>query len=164
MSAHNQQIDISLKDEQSTIALGATLAKTLKAGDFIALYGDLGAGKTTLARAIIRGFLGENIEVPSPTFTLVQTYETPLFSIYHFDLYRIKSPDEIWELGWEDIGAGVTLVEWPERLGANLTVPRLEIKLCFNAKERFATFCAVNYAERDNNIWERLQGVINDFI
>lgn len=164
MNAQDRPFNIKLSSEDDTIALGYALAKALCARDFVALNGDLGAGKTTLARAIINGFMGQNTEVPSPTFTLVQTYETHEFPIFHFDLYRIKSPDEIWELGWEDIGAGLTLVEWPERLGANLIDPRLEINLSFTEEGRFASFRVVNDMKQENNIGERLKGVINEFI
>ncbi len=164
MNAQDRPFNIKLSSEYDTIALGYALAKAFDRGDFIALNGDLGAGKTTLARAIIHGFLGEHIEVPSPTFTLVQTYETKNFPIYHFDLYRIKSPDEIWELGWEDIGAGLALVEWSERLGANIPSHRLEINLSFTEEGRFASFRVVNDIKPENNIGERLRRVINEFI
>ena len=155
---------ILLENEEATTRLGAALAKVIKLGDFIALHGDLGAGKTSLARAIISGKMGSITEVPSPTFTLVQTYDAPDFPIYHFDLYRIKSPDEIWELGWEEIGNGVALVEWPERLGANLIEPRLEITLSFNAKGRIVSFREKNSVKTQSSIGERLKSVFNEFI
>jgi tRNA threonylcarbamoyladenosine biosynthesis protein TsaE len=164
MSAKSQEFNINLSSEKATIALGTALAKTLRLGDFVALNGDLGAGKTTIARAIIRALMGENCEVPSPTFTLVQIYETTAFPIYHFDLYRIKSPDEIWELGWEDIGAGLVLCEWSERIGVNIPANRLEINLRFTAKGRFICLCPIGDANYKILLEERLKGVINEFI
>jgi tRNA threonylcarbamoyladenosine biosynthesis protein TsaE len=108
-----------LPNEHATEALGATLAARLKPGDVVGLKGDLGAGKTTLARAIIRAASGDpELIVPSPTFTLVEVYETPRGTFWHFDLYRLDSPDQIYELGWEEARAeGIVLMEWPQRLG-----------------------------------------------
>ena len=106
---------VMLKDEAATAELGARIAKGLKAGDAVALSGELGAGKTMLARAILRA-LGVQERVPSPTFTLVQAYETPALTVHHFDLYRIESPTEMTELGLEDaLEHGAVLIEWPER-------------------------------------------------
>jgi tRNA threonylcarbamoyladenosine biosynthesis protein TsaE len=122
---------VELSDETATAGLAAGLAGIAEAGDVIALQGDLGAGKTTLARAFIhaRGVAGE---VPSPTFTLVQVYEAGAVAIWHFDLYRLKSPEEAWELGIEEAFAdGISLIEWPERLGSLLPDRRLELTLFF---------------------------------
>ncbi len=105
-----------------TEKLARALAARLVPGDVIFLDGDLGMGKSVFSRALIRTLTGEpDMDVPSPTFTLVQTYDAPQCQIWHFDLYRIKSPDEIWELGWEDaLGHDIILVEWPSRLGSGL--------------------------------------------
>ena len=110
---------MSLPDERATEALGATLAGRLRIGDVVGLKGDLGAGKTTLARAIIRAAAGDReLIVPSPTFTLVEVYETPRGSFWHFDLYRLEAAEQVYELGWEEaLAEGIALVEWPERLG-----------------------------------------------
>jgi tRNA threonylcarbamoyl adenosine modification protein YjeE len=118
---------LTLTSEAETEALGRGLARLIKGGDMITLAGVLGAGKTVLARAIIRHFLpGE--EVPSPTFTLVQTYETPRFPIWHVDLYRVKALSEVRELGLDDVAdRGVLLIEWPDRMAALLPADRLDI-------------------------------------
>ncbi|TWG88952.1 hypothetical protein L598_000900000310 [Mesorhizobium sp. J18] len=111
-----------LPDEQATNRLGEDIAVVLKAGDVVALRGDLGAGKTTLARAIIRSLADDPaLEVPSPTFTLVQAYETRI-QVHHFDLYRLGSPEELEELGLDEAAAsGVGLIEWPERAEGRIT-------------------------------------------
>jgi len=110
---------MSLPDESATERLGATLAERLRVGDVVGLKGELGAGKTTLARAIIRAAAGDReLIVPSPTFTLVEVYETPRGSFWHFDLYRLDAAEQVYELGWEEaLAEGIALVEWPERLG-----------------------------------------------
>lgn len=103
--------------EQDTITVAERLARQVKVGDVIALYGTLGMGKTVFCRGFVRTFMPLQ-EVPSPTFTLLQVYETPSFPIYHFDMYRLKTPDEAYEIGIEDAFAeGVSLIEWPEKIG-----------------------------------------------
>ena len=115
-------LTFQLPSESDTKRLAAALAQITQKGDVWALFGTLGMGKSTMARAFIQHLTGAQ-EVPSPTFTLVQSYEAPLFEIYHFDLYRIKSAEEIFELGIEDaLYDGVTLIEWPERM--NNYLPR----------------------------------------
>ena len=107
-------------DEASTVALEKKLAQIAKVGDVFALFGTLGMGKSVLARAFIQSLSGAE-EVPSPTFTLVQSYDAPDFEIFHYDLYRIKSPEEIFEIGMEDaMYQGVSLIEWPEMMGGYL--------------------------------------------
>ncbi|HKJ62631.1 MAG TPA: tRNA (adenosine(37)-N6)-threonylcarbamoyltransferase complex ATPase subunit type 1 TsaE, partial [Hyphomicrobiales bacterium] len=107
------------------------LAPRLKTGDFLALYGDLGAGKTTFARYLTRALTGRGDEdVPSPTFSLVQPYETPRFAVHHFDFYRLGDPREADELGvLEALETGIVIAEWPERLGDDIPAERLEIRL-----------------------------------
>lgn len=108
----------------------ARLAETAEAGDVFALYGTLGAGKTVFSRAFIRALTDPDEEVPSPTFTLVQLYDADKATIWHFDLYRLKSADEIYELGFEEaLGDGISLIEWPERAGALLPKNRLDIRI-----------------------------------
>lgn len=114
-------LSVTLENEDATVALARALAVRLAPGDAAALRGPLGAGKTALARALIRCLCGEETEVPSPTFTLVQTYDAPDFTVWHFDLYRIADESELDELGWDDaLADGVTLAEWPERAGGRL--------------------------------------------
>lgn len=124
---------IHLPDDAATADLGARLAATLKPGDLVLLSGGLGAGKSALARAIVRTLAGDpDMDVPSPTFALVQPYESPTGPILHADLYRLASEREIGELGLLDRDA-IVLVEWPERapplfdratLRIELTIPR----------------------------------------
>lgn len=131
-------LTFSLPDEAATAALGQRLAAAARPGDVIALYGDLGAGKTTLARALIRTLAGPETEAPSPTFTLVQTYATPGLPVWHFDLYRLENPGEARELGLEEAVDGLALIEWPERLGRDLPRMRLEVRLSFEGTGRIA--------------------------
>lgn len=112
-------LTVKLATEAVTAAFGAWLGRHLVAGDTVLLSGAIGAGKTHLARALIRERLrNPDAEVPSPTFTLVQTYDAPDVAIWHTDLYRIAHPDEVIELGLDAaFQDAVVLVEWPERLG-----------------------------------------------
>jgi len=129
--------DLPLPDLDATTRLGAAIAGGLRAGDAVALWGDLGAGKTTLARAILRA-LGVTEEVPSPTFTLVQSYDT-LPPVAHFDLYRLKSAREMAELGFDDaLEDGAVLVEWPERAPEALPPEALHVRLSLKDGERLA--------------------------
>lgn len=121
---------LDLPDEAATAALAARLAALLQPGDVVLLAGDLGAGKSFLARALIRAAAGEpELEVPSPTFTLVQSYDLPAGELWHFDLYRLAAPDEVLELGWDEARLGICLVEWPDRLGPLTPADRLKIEL-----------------------------------
>ena len=122
---------IFLADEAETDLIAGRLAAELRAGDLVTLDGDLGAGKTTFARAIIRTLLDDpEAEVPSPTYTLLQSYEGKRFNIVHADLYRIADPAELAELGWEDAAENaLVLVEWAERAGQVLAEDRLEAHL-----------------------------------
>lgn len=123
-------IDISLPDPAATAQLARRLAEVARPGDLIALYGTLGMGKTAFARAFIQHLAGAEEEVPSPTFTLVQSYDTAAGTIWHFDLYRLTRPEDVWELGLEDaLADGITLIEWPERLGSTLPGRRVDLTL-----------------------------------
>lgn len=136
MSRHVQTLELA--GEADTAALGERLALVARPGDVIALIGDLGAGKTTLARALIRRLMGPETEAPSPTFTLVQTYPAVGLPIWHFDLYRLENPGEARELGLEEAVDGLALIEWPERLGRYLPGARLEVQLSFAGTGRIA--------------------------
>ncbi len=127
---------ITLPDAAATDALGRALAPRLRPGDLVLLQGPLGAGKTHLARALIHALPGPpgsaSETVPSPTFTLVQVYERDLGPakvslVWHFDLYRLKAAEEVWELGWEEALDGLVLVEWPERIGPLLPAGTLSL-------------------------------------
>jgi len=133
-----------LADEAATIAAAHALAPALRPGDLIFLDGPLGAGKSTLARALIRalplpdGSLNPQEPVPSPTYTLVQTYERALGPVGHFDLYRLSEPEEVWDLGLEDmLDGGVALIEWGERLGALRPEAALTLKLSDQGQGRW---------------------------
>lgn len=132
------KIEISMANESQTLALGQRLAKLLQPGDVVALYGDLGAGKTTFSRGLIQALLGDDMEVPSPTYTLVQTYETPTTAIWHFDLYRIKHPEELYELGFDDALQDIALIEWPDHAGKLLPANRLSLEIEFAGSGRIA--------------------------
>ncbi len=107
-----------LPDLAATEALAAEVAALARAGDAILLDGPLGVGKTAFARAFLRAAAGEaGLEVPSPSFTLVQSYELPRFTAHHFDLWRLDGPAALAELGWDDARDGLVIVEWPDRLG-----------------------------------------------
>jgi tRNA threonylcarbamoyl adenosine modification protein YjeE len=129
-----------LPDEQATTRLGEDIAAVLRPGDAITLQGDLGAGKTTLARGLIRALAGDpGLDVPSPTFTLVQAYDTRI-PLQHFDLYRLSSPDELDELGLDEaVTDGVVLVEWPEKAGNHLPPDVTTIELTDAGAGRIAS-------------------------
>lgn len=124
-----QGFAVPLDDIEATRSLAVRLAPLVRGRDVILLRGDLGAGKTTFARHLLQA-LGIKGEIPSPTFTLVQSYEGPDFDVFHFDLYRLKTPEEIEELGFDDACAGgLVLVEWPEK--AESAMPRDALALRF---------------------------------
>jgi tRNA threonylcarbamoyladenosine biosynthesis protein TsaE len=118
MLATSLAVPLILPDLAATEALAGVVAARARRGDAILLEGPLGAGKTSFARAFLRAAAGDlALEVPSPTFTLVQSYATPRFKVHHFDLWRLDGPAALTELGWDDALADLVLVEWPDRLG-----------------------------------------------
>ena len=132
VAAKSGALTVALADPDATARLAVALAPLLRDGDVVALRGELGTGKTAFARALIRALTGSDEEVPSPAFTLVQTYAAPAFEIRHFDLYRLEKPEDAIELGIEDAMAdGVTLIEWPERLGPWLPARCLDVRLAY---------------------------------
>ncbi|HYF22461.1 MAG TPA: tRNA (adenosine(37)-N6)-threonylcarbamoyltransferase complex ATPase subunit type 1 TsaE [Caulobacteraceae bacterium] len=135
----DRAVDLPLADAEATARLGAAVAVALRRGDAVLLSGDLGAGKSTLARGLVRALTSPGEDVPSPTFTLVQTYDGPAFPVAHFDLYRLTSAEETDELGLEEaIEEGAAVVEWPQRLGARLPPDRLGIDLRMVGEGRLA--------------------------
>jgi tRNA threonylcarbamoyl adenosine modification protein YjeE len=110
-------LECVVQNEQETAQLAAKLGPLLRPSDILSLSGTLGAGKTAFARALIRALIGQEIEVPSPTFNLLLLYDTPAGTVYHYDFYRLEDPEEVWELdieqAYED---GITVMEWAEKL------------------------------------------------
>jgi tRNA threonylcarbamoyladenosine biosynthesis protein TsaE len=110
--------DIHLPDLPATCALAARVAALARPGDAILLEGPLGAGKSAFARAFLRAASGDDaLDVPSPSYTLVQSYDTPIGPVHHFDLWRLDGPAAVTELGWDELTRDIVLVEWPDRLG-----------------------------------------------
>jgi tRNA threonylcarbamoyladenosine biosynthesis protein TsaE len=128
---------IDLPNLAATQALAARLAAFARPGDAILLEGELGAGKTEFARAFLRAATGDPaLEVPSPTFTLVQSYATQIGTVHHFDLWRLDGPGGLTELGWEEARDDIVLVEWPDRLGALRPPEALTIALHIAGTDR----------------------------
>ena len=128
-----------LKDEEATARLGAAIARELKAGEAVCLSGPLGAGKSTLARALIRMLTRPHEDVPSPTFTLVQFYDGRDLKIAHFDLYRLTSAEEAYEIGLDEaLDDGAAVIEWPERLDGRLPPDRLDVEIALDGTGRRA--------------------------
>lgn len=123
---------VLLPDAEATQRLGAAMASALAPGDALCLAGELGAGKSALARAVIAALLAEDgraEDIPSPTYTLVQTYQTARGEALHADLYRLSAPEEADELGLLEAEAAIRLIEWPERLSDRAPARRLDIRL-----------------------------------
>ena len=139
---------LELADAAATARLGAAVAARLRSGEAVCLSGPLGAGKSTLARALVRALTTPDEEVPSPTFTLVQFYEGPRLSVAHFDLYRLTRPEEAAEIGLDEaLDEGCAVIEWPERLGDDpsswLGPDRLSVRLAEAGPGRVATVSGV---------------------
>jgi tRNA threonylcarbamoyladenosine biosynthesis protein TsaE len=131
--------DFRLDDEAATGRLGAAIAKALEKGEAVCLSGPLGAGKSVLARALVRALAPLERDVPSPTYTLVQFYEGRRFPIAHFDLYRLASAEEAFEIGvTEALRDGSAVIEWAERLGHHLPPDRLDVEIAIDGEARRA--------------------------
>jgi len=130
-------ITLTLPDLAATGRLAGRIAPLLRPGDALLLEGPLGAGKSAFARALLRALAGDPaLEVPSPSFTLVQSYDLPGgWEAHHFDLYRLSGPGDVAELGWEEARQGLVIVEWPERLGGLRPAGALVVRMGYGAGE-----------------------------
>jgi tRNA threonylcarbamoyladenosine biosynthesis protein TsaE len=135
MTLGAESFERTFATEQALAAFGGEIAAHLRPGDAVCLSGPLGAGKSTLARGLVRVLTSPEEEVPSPTFTLVQLYAGRDFPVAHFDLYRLKSAAEAFELGLDEaLDLGAAVIEWPERLGDALPVDRLAVEIALPAE------------------------------
>jgi tRNA threonylcarbamoyladenosine biosynthesis protein TsaE len=131
--------EFRLTGEAHAGRLGAALGKVLERGEAVCLTGPLGAGKSVVARGLIRALCPAEADVPSPTFTLVQTYDGPRFAIAHIDLYRLARADEAFELGLDDaLKSGAAVIEWAERLGHHLPANRIDVDIALDGEARRA--------------------------
>jgi len=139
----SESVGLHLPDEQATLELGARLADGLVPGMLVALHGPLGAGKTTLARGLLRG-LGFEGHVKSPTYALVELYKLSRLDLYHFDFYRFAAPEELIESGLHEAfnGTNVCIVEWPERAGRMLPRADVDVHLAMSNGARSVTLTA----------------------
>lgn len=132
-----------LPDETATARLGAAVAAALEAGEAVCLTGPLGAGKSTLARGLVRALTRPDEDVPSPTFTIVQFYDGARFAVAHFDLYRLTRAEEAYEIGLDEaLDDGAAIIEWPQRLEGDLPPDRLDIDLAIEGDARIARLTA----------------------
>lgn len=156
------QTTLTLADPGATAALAEAMAPHLAAGDFVGLHGPLGAGKSAFARAVIAArlaALGRREDIPSPSFTLVQVYDLGPVELWHADLYRLGTPDEIAELGLEEAFEGaICLVEWAERLGSAAPARRLDLTLAFPAED--AEDGRIAHLAARGPGWDWLQAVV----
>lgn len=138
---------LPLASDDDTARLGRWFASRLRAGDVVALDGPIGAGKTHFARALIRARLGYDEDVPSPTFTLIQTYDADV-ELWHADLYRLTHPDEVLELGLDEaFHRAICLIEWPERMGRALPADAIHLRLVPTGDSRRAEITLARRAD-----------------
>ncbi|TQF66610.1 tRNA (adenosine(37)-N6)-threonylcarbamoyltransferase complex ATPase subunit type 1 TsaE [Pseudoalteromonas luteoviolacea] len=149
--SQNDTLQLSLADEDATIALGRQLASSISEGAVFYMHGDLGAGKTTMTRGLVQG-LGHVGNVKSPTYTLVEPYELPERSVYHFDLYRLGDPEELEFMGIRDYFStqAVCIVEWPEKGHGYIPNPDIDVYLAYEGDARSATLKA--HSERGKQL------------
>ncbi|NVN02379.1 MULTISPECIES: tRNA (adenosine(37)-N6)-threonylcarbamoyltransferase complex ATPase subunit type 1 TsaE [Asaia] len=140
---------IDLPDQPATEAFAARLAGLAQPGDVIALHGEMGMGKSVFARAFLRALAQDPaLEVPSPTFSLVQTYDTAKGAVAHFDLWRLDGPDALFELGWDELQEGIMLVEWPERAEDELPDHALHLTLTEGEAEEARRMTIKGWSDR----------------
>lgn len=150
------KISVNSNSEEETIKIAERFSEVVKIGDFICLEGTLGMGKSVFARGFIQ-YQADADEVPSPTFTLVQSYEGKNYDIFHYDLYRIKNAEEIFEIGMEDMMfEGVSLVEWPSKMTTYLPNNRIEITI--NGKDNHRE---ISFELNDKNKFELIKNFID---
>ncbi|WP_336945787.1 tRNA (adenosine(37)-N6)-threonylcarbamoyltransferase complex ATPase subunit type 1 TsaE [Asaia sp. BMEF1] len=141
--------EIDLPDQSATEAFAARLAGLARPGDVIALHGEMGMGKSVFARAFLRTLAQDPaLEVPSPTFSLVQTYDTIKGTVAHFDLWRLNGPDALFELGWDELQEGIILVEWPERAEDELPDHALHLAFTQGDEEEARTVTLTGWSDR----------------
>ncbi|WP_419903269.1 tRNA (adenosine(37)-N6)-threonylcarbamoyltransferase complex ATPase subunit type 1 TsaE [Kiloniella sp.] len=157
--------EVDIADEEATRRFASRLAPYLVSGDVLALEGDLGAGKTAFSRALINALPSgpgqvEKEEVPSPTFTLVQIYDRADLQVWHFDLYRLEDPEEAYELDIEEAFVeGISLIEWPDKLGFLMPSDRLLVNLKYGKNDASRVLSFVGNAK-----WhERLNSFLNTY-
>jgi len=159
-------LNLALENEQATQQLVVDVANALEPGNMVTLSGDLGAGKTTFARALIRHLAGNpTIPVPSPTFTLVQSYDLPRFPVVHADLYRLSGPDELAELGFDDLAdETVVLMEWPDRAAGHLPADRIDIAFTLSPEQglEYRNVCVTGHGALARRV-ERI-AALRDFL
>lgn len=149
--------EVYLANLKQTEILAARIAKIVVLGDVITLSGNLGAGKTSFAQYFIKSLTNEEIEVTSPTFNLLHLYKTLTLEIWHFDLYRLKNRDEIYELGIESaFNQGVSIIEWPEIIQTILPKDRLELNLAFSFKDEARILTLQGYGRWASLLREQL--------
>ena len=148
-------VELFVTNILQTRAIAQKLSKMVALGDCLTLVGNLGSGKTLFARAFIQSLTSVNVEVLSPTFTLVETYETAVGEIYHFDFYRISYPEEVFELGFfEALSKGILLIEWPCRLGNFLPANRLEIEINHEGNGDSRRIKLAQYGDLKSSDWD----------
>lgn len=154
-----QELIIHSAHESSSLELGRRIGEILEPGDVLALWGELGAGKTLLTRGIARGLsISPQIPITSPTFTFINEYEGRLH-LYHLDLYRLTDLDELETLPWREalFGDGVAVIEWPERLESSLPEERFDIRISITGEES-RTLTLIAHGERNRQRLEKWKG------
>lgn len=161
-----QNARLRLADQASTEGLAEAMAAELEPGQFVGLSGDLGAGKTTFTRALTQALTCDKLAT-SPTFSLFQIYEGGRLPVFHADLYRIGSEEELYELGWQetldDFSRGLSVVEWADKFPGSLPADRLEVECDYGEGEEERVFDFAAHGERSGRLLKRLKERISSF-